>query len=469
MGAPLSSVAVLGHGLAAWMAAAQLCRSLPGSVSVTVVGGRPDAPLDALYGAVMPPETYGFHTGLGISEPELVMATGTAFSFGTAVQDWGEQGLGWVQPFHLPLASLDGVPLHLLALRAGVSLQSLLISAQAGRAGRFAHPPEDRDHPLSRAEYGYLIDAPDIAALYRGRASRADVVDSAVARVERDGDTVTALRLENGRRVVADLFIDASGPDATLIGVPDRARTAAVTVSNAPVPDARSPIGLATARADGLRVQSATRTRLTELSVGGDGQAVAFLQQAESWRGNVVAVGQAACTVEPLNVAPMRLLLRDVARLVELFPVDADMRVEREQYAQSARDDQDHALAFHQAHFHGVDFGGGAYFSDAAAWSHPKLERKLTQFAGRGYLVGFDHEPFHPLDWAVLHDALGRRPARADALARQVPLPRIEAHLSDMAARVAATVPRMPPHAIYLAKLSDYLRRKPELGGRHAG
>ena len=466
MGARVTSVAVVGSGLAAWLCAAQLCAELPDTIAVTVVGGETDAPHDALYGGVLPPEVYGLHTRLGLGEPDLVLGTGTAFAFGARISGWGRARRSWVQPFHLPVPAFEGVPLHILLAGRDNALQGLLISAAAAQAGRFAHPPDDRDHPLSSAEYGYLVDPAELTARYRELAARARVV-SALQDVERDGARVTGLRLADGSRQVADLYVDATGPTADLLGPGEAARQLGVSVERTASAGVQAPLALIAADGSGLSLSSTTRSRATTLRVTA-GDDLPVHQQSESWRANVVAVGQSACTVEPLTLAPMRLLLRDTERLLALFPIDTDMAVERGRYNAAARDDQDHALCFHYAHFAEGDLPDTPYWQEARTWSHPKLDRKLQQYAARAYLVGFDHEPFHPLDWAVLHSALGRQPERHDPMARQVPARALDTHVEALEARVQDVVRRMPPHPLYMAKLIDYLQRK-HAGGRHAG
>ena len=468
---PIRTLAIVGDGLAAWLAAVHLSVHLPDTVEITVVGGDTSAPMDALYGAVLPPEFYDVHTAIGVTEPELILETGTAFALGTAIENWGTAARSWVQSFHLPLPVTEGVPFHtLVAQRPDDSLQPYLVSAAAARAGRFVHPPQDPANPMSRAEYGYLIDPAEIAERYRRAARNVLTVPGKVATVERDGDTVGSITTDGGDVVTADLFIDASGPHSALLDAPTPTRTIDFRATTSPTTSATHPLARIRAGENGFTVLTATRRTQTQLDIaaGTDGEhTVPVFQREAAWVGNVVSLGQTACTVEPLTVAPMRLLLRDVLRIAELFPISTDMAVERRTYNAEARDDQDHALMFHHAHFADVDLPDAPYFRDAACERSAKLDRKLAQYAARAYLVAYDNEPFYPVDWAVLHDGLGRRPARADRLAQQADPARVEARLSAMRAAVSAVVPKMPPHPVYLAKLGDYLARKHKAGASH--
>lgn len=465
---PVRRVAVVGGGIAAALASAQASRALPGDVELLHVPTETGGAHDALYGGVLPPEIYALHTSLGLGEPDLLLGSNAAFAFGTRITQWSEDERAWVQPFHLPLPALDGVPVHLRTAQPGqaVDLQDVLVSAAAIRLGRFAHPPQGQDHPLSRAEYGYLVDMTEMARLYGELADLSPTAPLADVTFGEAG--VEALGLADGTTLTADLFIDASGPDAVLnpeashdgelrYGI-DQTRSA-----SAEAPPAARIRGTRT----GWAMQWQTRTVTHTLTVGEGERIVSRRRQAAPWQGNVVAVGQAACTLEPLTVAPVRLLMRDVARVAELFPVSTDMAVERRTFNAQAKDTQNLALAFHAAHFSGLAFASD-YAAHWTRWSTPELDRKLRQYEARGVLPAFDRETFHPLDWAVLHAGVGRSPARADTLAAQADPAAVDAALRGMAQSIEAAVPKIPPHGVYLGKLLDYLARK-HMEVRHVG
>lgn len=183
------------------------------------------------------------------------------------------------------------------------------------------------------------------------------------------------------------------------------------------------------------------------------------------WTGNAVAVGTAAACLHPLTVAAMRLLLRDVRRLLDLFPVGPDTHVEAGAYNAACTRAAEEAQHYQLAHFADVALPSGPVWDGVAARLAPDtrpsaLARKLRQYAERGYLVDYDFEPFDADSWAILHAGLGRRPRRADALAATVPAPEAAAHLRRLAGEVEAVVAKMPPHPVYLAKFLDYLRRR---------
>ena len=99
------------------------------------------------------------------------------------------------------------------------------MSAQAAAEGKFAHPPADKNSPLSSTEYGYHYAARDltkflkIIAEKRGVQSRSQGVGS----IESFDGKITGLKLKDGKTLSADLYVDASGPEAPLISALDDA------------------------------------------------------------------------------------------------------------------------------------------------------------------------------------------------------------------------------------------------------
>ena len=362
----------------------------------------------------------------------------------------------------MPLAKL-------VASRGAGDLQSCLVSAAAVRRGVFAHPPEDKDNPLSRAEYGYLADPADLANYYRARCGARVSHHSALAwEALRDGDRVESVRLSDGTDLSADLWVDATGPEAGLIGPAKPLGLAkSVQFSRSDRGSLGLPATLVESDSAGWRITTQLRGSATQLSVwtGGAGHTFVETERETAWRGNVVAVGQAAAALLPLTVAPMRGLQRDVTRLGELLPVSTDMQVEARAFNAAARADAEHARLFHLALFADIALPDGDYWQGMAERMAPdalpaKLARKLTQYNARAHLVSYDHEPFDAGDWAILHDGVGRRPKRADRLASVAAASDVSARLDALRRGATSVTRKMPTHTSYMTKLLDYLNRR---------
>jgi tryptophan halogenase len=466
------------------MTAAALLRHLPESTQVTllVLDERPAA--DLFYGSVTAPSAYDFNLSMGVTEPKLVLDSTTAFSLGTQYRDWGGERRSWVQGFQLPLPIPNGVLFHQYLTRQAMSdLEPFLISGEAARRGAFAHPPETPGHPLSRAEYGYQLDPASYAEQFAAvlRESRVRILEAGLAEVDCHDGEITCLRLTGAEPLVADLYIDATGPDALLLSRlgarrPDGRRLGA-RLSHQP----SGVLGPAvrTLNGHGFGWQSHTPlqgsvARLTvfaeddeaqALTAHGDttglGVAAVFAAQEAAWIGNCAAVGQAAATVEPLTPAPIMLLQADIERLISLIPLSGGMAVESREYNRQFIANYRHAEMFRRALFATAPLDGSAYWqAETAMPADAGLERKIAQFLSRGILVAYDLEPFTPEDWTILHFGMGRRPARHDRLADQVPETELEAYLAGLRRDVAAAAASLPAHHDYMTNLKRYLIEK---------
>lgn len=471
-------VLIFGRGMTAELTAAALATGLGGAATCIRVGSVAPAPDDILFGNAAGPSAYDFFRSIGLTEPRLFLGAPTSFSFGTKFDDWPTPGRSWLQSFQAPIETLFGVPFHQFLRERSEGLSPYLIAAAAAEAGKFAHPPEEQGHPLAKAEYGHHISPEALTALV-GRhpavtAQERYLSDGAEVMVE-DGE-IKGLKLVDGRTIEADLYVDCSGTErklASAVGgrfATERSLSAANSQAalTSPPPAYRT----VSLQSFGYDIDTPLQDRISKLRVFhpdqkkdaiGDEEALTFEtgHLGEAWVGNCVAIGLASAVLEPLTPAPMMLLERAIQRLVELAPDADDMAVERREFNRLHANDTKNAALFTRALFVGDDFPDTPFWAETqVAETPPELDRKLKQFASRGVLVQYDHEPFDAEDWAVQHFGIGRRPSRQDAQVDQLPEQDIERALMTMRTTVDKVVAAMPPHHVYLAKFKDYLTRK---------
>lgn len=479
--APIGDILVCGGGLAAQMAIAMLARHLPADIRLTWLVLRDDRRSDLFYGTVSAPSAYALNLGAGVDEPSLALRSDATFSWGTRYIGWG--GQSWTQCFTLPLPIVDGLPFHHYLTAAGIArIEPFLAGAQAAARGVFAHPPSAAagQHPLTRAEYGYHLDPERYAGLFAAAlpAGRVTTIEGEIVAVTTGADGITGIRLRDGRTCVADLYVDASGPDAMLL-----------SPVGSPMASERRLALLASDRADGdgapLRTVTATpwgwdsvtplhgRTRHLSLYDpsaedgahalhGGDAvQAeLSVGRRATAWAGNCVGIGHAAQVREPVTPAPLMLLERDIERLMALIPNAGGMAVERREYNRRFDADATHAALFERALFVGEAYPDTAYWRAARAVPVPEqLARKIALFERRGVSVSYDLEPFHPEDWIIQHLGIGRRPARPDPLVDRVAPAQVRRFLDTMQHEVDRAVAGLPPAGRYRTQFDHYLRQ----------
>ncbi len=445
---PLTSIAVLGGGLAGAFAAARLARALPDDIALTLVDVSGADGQDLFFGTVTTPAAYNAMLGLGLGEPEIMPGTDTTFSLGTQYH-WA--GREWVQAFHQPLPVLAGVQFHQYAARARKPYPDFVMSVAAARRGAFAHPPEGQTTPLAELEYGYhFLPAQWAKLLTDSLPARVERAAGNVASVEAEGETLSAVVLEGGRTIKADLFIDT-------VGVRDRTdgdwSGGAVVHAQESLSPAQGPTGVVRTlrqKNDGWIATTPLRRgthSLTLGSDGADGTGLTLGRREQAWVGNVLTFGLNATAASPLTPAPMSLLMRGADSLAELVPFTTEMRVEAREYNRRHRDDFDHALLFERA-FH------------PDAHHPPRLAHKIEQFESRGALVQYDLEPFEAPDWLLLHLGMGRVPAARDVLADRVTDAQLHGQLATMRRAVETVAAKLPPAKVYHDGLLRYLGKR---------
>jgi len=482
---PTEHIVICGSGLAAYMTACALAAQLPSSIRITLANAGDTSGADLFYGSVSAPTAYSFNHSIGLSEPRLILESDTAFSWGTHYVGWGEGNRSWMQCFHQSLLVIDGVLFHhYLAQQGEPDLERYLVSAAAARKGVFVHPPQ---HPgqtgqqaLARAEYGYQLDPASYARLFQASTDGARVrqAHGTLAGVERGANGIASIRLSDGQSLEADLFVDCTGPDASLLSslgpTLTGSRRLRAAMTRRPAAQLGPPVREIVAGQYGWRAETPLRgsiARLTIYDPASEAEALAahgsapersaevtIGRRAGPWSANCVAIGQAACIVEPLTPAPLMLLERDIKRLLSLIPVSGEMSVERREYNRGFAEDYEHAELFTRALFETGGLPDAPYWRAARAEAvSEKLARKIELFEDRGFLVDYDLEPFHQEDWTILHYGMGRRADRYDRTADRAQPARVQAFLASLRREIDQSVEGLPSHAAYMEQLTGYL------------
>lgn len=485
----VKTIAVLGAGFSGAMCAAALSARLPKDVEIYLIDVPRADETDVFFGTMTSPSTYDFLLKLGLTEPDILPQSNTAFSLGTHYVAWGPEQKSWTQLFHRPPPIIEGVQFQHYLNRIEpsypqlASLSLYLMTAHAARRGVFAHPPNDRQSPLSNMEYGYQFLPSQWRELFLHTTARhgVEMAQTEVPNIKADRASIGTIHLSSGLVLKADLYVDCLGQDQNILKSPRKdgmARKLRALESIKPTAD----LGPVTRKLSGASYGWQSETPLQDgqhrLTLyhpsseadalaahgGGEGDSVEISVEfaATPWQGNVVTIGHGAAALEPLTAAPVTLLQRDIERLIELIPVSLDMQLEAREYNRRFAYDYKHAAMFQRAFF-GID----AAPSDTPYWKAARSEEpsekfihKIRQFESRGITVQYDLEPFDSLDWLQLHTGLGRRPQRYDPLANRVAERDLIGTLQQMRSANETMASKMPPHHIYMTGLLKYLRKK---------
>ncbi len=496
----MSTVAVVGAGSAGWLAACALSRALRHrGLEVRVIGSQ--SPADEPRVRWTLPSLRALHAMLGIPEQEFVRATAATYKLGMEHRGWQGEGSRFAHAHGDLGTDFNGTPFYKYLVREaqqgrGLIPEEFSIASRAALLGRFARPMGDERSMTASFTYGYQFDDRQYAQLLQRLAVRLRVAHVAadVASVEPAGDGgIAALRLSNGERLEADLYLDCSGAAATLISTVDKsprldwranfpcdrmlsgfapanndAPAMTQTLANEHGWFWRAPLAHRTAHgfayASGLLGDDEALRRLQGTQTLDSPQVIRLQagRRAAPWTGKCVALGAAAMQLEPLAGTDLQAVALGIGTLIELFPVGAASPVEAAEYNRVMAEHLDGLRDFTLAHYHGGAAPAGELWTQLRSAPLPdRLAHKLELYFASARLQLFDFETYEETDWAWLLLG-GRQIPRALEVQVQQRLAQVPPErISQLREQVAHLVSTMPRHM-------DVVRHQnqPAAGGR---
>jgi tryptophan halogenase len=173
-----------------------------------------------------------------------------------------------------------------------------------------------------------------------------------------------------------------------------------------------------------------------------------------SWIGNVVAFGDSAVALDPLEATNLSLAQSAIRRAVAYLP-DTDFHpLLLEEFNRLTRSETERIRDFVAVHFLSSQRTEGEFWQSMPGRERPdSLARTLEQFEGRGRLPKFEEESFDDDSWYAVLFGLGLLPRRIDPTVYRID----EEEAADMMGQIAtlsAEVPGpLPSYANYFAQL----------------
>ncbi|WP_121118681.1 tryptophan 7-halogenase [Croceibacterium ferulae] len=398
-------IIVCGGGTAALLAAALLGRLLPAG-HVTLVE-TPPAPDAAEHCTRLWPDAQALHGRIGLTEALLQRHAGATL---LAAESFG----GWPapRPWLLPAD----------AEWAGhAALQAWLRTPEVPVAEWLQARAPHGSAALRIDPVGYRALLARLVASLPVRRLSAETIG-----VERAADGTVAALLCAGERLVSDWIVDATGPAAliaTAIGATERAiEQPTVALASGGFGAAGSgPVDhwQATPESWTLTLGDASSPQLRGLAASD-----AFLQcltlpirRRDPWTGNVLALGSASFTPDPLTRMDLLLVHSALLRLAANLPGRRVLPAEQAELARHVLLEQDsardYALCLAQI------ARPGPFWTRATSLPRSaELENLRDQLDRRGRLPTREDSAIPHGQWRVLLAAMGHHPARPDALAR---------------------------------------------------
>lgn len=482
MSGPPRHVVAVGRDADLWLAVAALREALgPTGTEVTAVELPSRLGPASAYATL--PAIESLHARLGLEEAAMLRTTRGSFSLGYNIVP--PRGAPFFLAHGAYGASIDGgdfFPFWLKARRLGLaaSLEDFSPTAMAARHGRILLPDEDTES-FGRTDYAYHLPAIAYASLLKSHASRLGVAmhQAVEVGVERDGETgnIRAITPSGRPEITGDLFIDASGPDAILVGdalgvgaedwrafFPFDRRLTARGKRFASVPcyaDLRvSPnswtalyanqaathvVRACRASDEGdeaavTAAAAASGLALSDIAIGSVAPAI----RAAAWNGNCVAIGGSACALDPLFDLDLHAIQLGIVHLLSLFPTTADAQPERAEYNRIIRS------SFERLR----DFQAAVYLLIGASPAGPaSLAHKIRIFDARGAIAPMEDETFTADQWRALFVGLGLMPDSWPPAIDTTPPERMKEGFRRILGFVGAKVPEQPTHDSYLAEI----------------
>lgn len=508
-GAPIRKVVIVGGGTAGWMTAAALSKVMGPIAGLSFELVESEAIGTIGVGEATIPQIAIFNGMLGIDEAEFVRETHATYKLGIEFVDWTRLGHSYIHPFGFYGIDMLGIEFHHYWLKGRTlgdtsALDDYSIGAAAARAGKFMPPrPDQPNSPLARLAYAFQFDAGRYARYLRGRAEAQGVTrtEGRIVRVHQHGESgfVTAVELEDGRRVEGDLFIDCSGFRSLLLGqtlgVPFEDWTSWLPCDRAVAIPCAHPAGKAlgndlpvtrsTARPAGWQWRIPLQHRIGNGHVYSsahmsDDEATALLlanldgppladpnmirftagHRARCWEKNVVAIGLAGGFLEPLESTAIHLIQTGIAHLLTLFPTTAFTPYEIERFNRHTARDYLDIRDFLVLHYKATERDDSEFWNYCRTLEPPAgLKDKLAMFRSSGRIFRENNELFTETSWLAVMvgqgiEAGGHHPA-ADLLDDAEVLKRLE-HIRQV---IAGTVGAMPTQGQFLAQTGSAIRR----------
>lgn len=479
----MASVAVVGRDASLWLTAAALQRALGRTgLRVHAVELEPRvSPVDA-HAAL--PSLASLHRLLGLDERVVLEVCKAVPMAGQRFSNWAMGGAPFLLAFDDEPPAGSGLPFVQFWAKAvteglRVGLEDFSFGTGCARLG-VVPVRDDEDAPLS-ASYGYHLDASAYAALVKQLALRLGVqaTRADLRNVEVAGDMIEGLELDDGTRLSADLYVDASGREARLIGgfataefeswsvwLPcDRSLAASAPrlsslpsfsqisafrggwVGLLPLQDRTAVVAVydSSAASDSEVVELAgvvSQLPITGEAVVGDIHPGAM---CSPWIGNCVAVGEAAIAVDPIDAVELHVTHGCISHLVSLFPATAGEFPEAEAYNAAIRSFGSNLRDFQAAHYlFNRRFDEPMWDRARDAAPPPGLARKAEMFKARATIPMNDEETFQEQSWAALLTGCGIVPEGYDPRVGNLPR-EVHMDLVQQRLRTVASLARKMP------------------------
>ena len=486
----IKSVVIAGGGTAGWMTAAALARVMGPRIRITLVESSEIGIVGV--GEATIPAIAHFNRLVKIDEDEFLRATQGTFKLGIEFVDWHRQGQAYLHAFGPVGRDLAYIPFHHYWLRdpEGSSLWDYSLNTLAAKQARFGRMTQVPDTPLAGLLWAFHFDA-SLYAAYLSRLSQGMGVrriDAKIAGVLQhpDGD-VRALKLEDGREVAGEFFIDCTGFRGLLIeqtlqtgyedwsrwlpcdraqAVPSSSTTPLLPYTRATALEAgwqwRIPLQHRTGNGhvycSSFTSDDAARQRLLgnlDAPALADPRVIRFTtgRRKQFWNRNVVCLGLASGFLEPLESTSIHLIQVGIQRLILHFPHHGDCEERKREFNRASAAEYEYIRDFIILHYYANDRVGQPFWDACRNMAIPdSLAHRIELFRESAGIFCAADDLFQLNSWLQVLLGQGVRPRAAHPFVEAVsPADRAQ-YLRDLRGLIAQAAQRLPGHAEFVAR-----------------
>jgi tryptophan halogenase len=496
-GNPIKHIVIVGGGTAGWMAAAVLSRLKKGrTLDITLIESEEIGTVGV--GEATIPPFVDFNQLLEIDERELLSEVQGSFKLGIQFQNWGQLGDSYIHPFGAYGYHMGGISFHQIWRRmqqAGDKrpIQAFNLETMAAYFGKFARTEDYAQEDLPPVNYAYHLDAGRYAAFLRKYAEARGVIrqEGRISHTTLADETgfVASLKLESGKAISGDLFVDCSGFRGLLIeqalgtGYEDwthwlPCNRAVALPCNRDDGSPPPPFTKATAHSAGWQWQVPLQHR------NGNGHVYcdAYMSADEAheilvdniagkptaepnhlrfvtgrrkkfWNKNVVALGLSAGFMEPLESTSIHLVNTGVNKLVALLTLEGINPAQVEAFNRLTAKEYARIRDFLILHYNATERTDSDFWNYCRTMSVPDtLTEKVELFKTNGQIFREEDELFTETSWAAV--MMGQRIVMGghNPVADTFDLPATKSEMDEMEKSIRFVVQHMPGHEDYLKR-----------------
>lgn len=485
-------IVILGGGTAGWMTAASLAKHFAQTdIKISVIDSSAIGTVGV--GEATIPTLRRFYAELGMSDQQVLKATGGTIKLGIQFRGWQTKDSRFIHPFGGFGQQANGIAFHHYWLKAKAlgstcELADYNFGLQLAQHQKFLTPSTSPRSELSVFDWALHFDAAKFAALMRNYAieNQVEHIDNNVVDVFRKDDgNISALALQNGKTVEGDLFIDCSGFSALLIDktlatpylnwsewlVCDSALAVQTEINEEPVPYTISQahaggwqwrIPLQHRQGNGLvyssRYISDENAQVTLLAnLTGETlntpKKFSFIpgRRLQAWNKNCIAVGLSSGFLEPLESTSIALIETAIEKIKRAFRhpfyTEESVKTFNELTAAEYERVRDFIILHYKANQR----------IDEPLWDHCRamtvpetLQRKIDAFKRSGELIRYTVDIFGPPSWLAVYAGLKITPDTYNSGVDKLDDQYLLSSLAGMRQSIARAVQQAPRHYEYL-------------------